>query len=149
MRSMFLRFLAISLLFSIGAGSAVAAGDTKQVKCSMTFDLAGWSAFYKTAKGDGSITCDNGQAATVRIKVKGGGLTFGKSKTVDGKGIFSEVADIAELFGSFVSASAHAGAGHSAEAQALTKGEVSLALRGTGSGVDIGVDFGKFTITKK
>ena len=115
----------------------------------MSFTLAGWSAFYKTAKGDGAITCDNAQAAKVAIKTTGGGLTFGKSKTVDGKGVFSEVTDIGELFGSYATATAHAGVVKSAEAQALTKGEVSLALSGTGSGVDLGIDFGKFTITKK
>ena len=151
-----LRALAASfLLFSIAVGSSALAeekqseGKTKKVKCHMTFTVAGWSAFYKTAKGDGTITCDNGQSASVAIKTTGGGLTFGKSKTVDGKGVFSEVADIKELFGSYATASAHAGAVKSAEAQALTKGEVSLALSGTGAGVDIGIDFGKFTITKK
>jgi hypothetical protein len=114
----------------------------------MTFSLAGWSAFYKTAKGTGTISCDNGQSAGVTIKVTGGGLTFGKSK-VEGDGKFSEVGDIKELFGAYASAGAHAGAVKSAAAQALTKGEVSLALSGTGSGVDLGVDFGKFTISPK
>jgi len=31
----------------------------------------------------------------------------------------------------------------------LTKGEVSLALAGHGTGFNLGVSFGKFTITKK
>ena len=47
----------------------------------MKFDLKGWSAIYKTAKGDGTIHCDNGQSVEVSIKVTGGGLTFGKSET--------------------------------------------------------------------
>lgn len=156
--SVVLRRMAIAGLvspFLLAAGSTVTAeempseGKGGKIKCHMTFTLAGWSAFYKTAKGEGVITCDNGQAAKVSLKTTGGGLTFGKSKTVDGSGVFSEVSDIGELFGSYATATAHAGAVKSAEAQALTKGEVSLALSGTGSGVDLGIDFGKFTITKK
>ncbi len=121
---------------------------TPSTKCEMTFSLKGWSAFYKTAKGEGTITCDNGQTARVVLKTTGGGLTFGKSEIVDGQGVFSKVRSIDDLFGSYAHAEAHAGAVKSAAAQALTKGEVSLALTGTGSGVDIGVDFGKFTIKR-
>jgi hypothetical protein len=123
-------------------------GKQTLVACRMTFNLKGWSAFYKTAKGDGTITCDNGQKAKVRIKATGGGITFGKSEIVGGTGRFTGVRRINELFGSYVQSEAHAGAGKSADAQALTKGEVSLALAGTGRGVDIGFAFGKFTIEK-
>ncbi len=31
----------------------------------------------------------------------------------------------------------------------MTKGEVSLALAGNGTGVELGVSFGKFTITPR
>lgn len=120
----------------------------KLTDCEMTYTLKGWSAFYKTASGTGAVTCDNGQSAKVTIKVTGGGLTFGKSTIVDGKGKFSEVKSIEEIFGSYAESSAHAGAVKSAAAEVLTKGEVSLALAGTGQGVDIGIDFGKFTIEK-
>ncbi len=155
MKSFSLRSCAASfLLLCIATGFAARAEEKAsevkgKVKCHMTFTLAGWSAFYKTAKGNGTITCDNAQTARVALKTTGGGLTFGKSKTVDGKGVFSDVSDIGELFGSYATATAHAGVVKSAEAQALTKGEVSLALSGTGAGVDLGIDFGKFTITKK
>lgn len=117
--------------------------------CEMDFTLKGWSAFYKTAKGNGTITCDNGQKAEVKINAKGGGLTAGKSEVRDGHGKFSAVPDIKALFGSYAAASASAGAGKSAEAHAMTKGEVSLALTGKGSGVELGVSFSKFTITRK
>lgn len=123
--------------------------DAAMTKCTMTFSLKGWSAFYKTSKGEGTITCENGQAAAVAIKATGGGITFGKSEIVDGTGRFTEARSIEELFGSYVQSEAHAGAGKSADAQALTKGEVSLSLAGTGRGVDVGFAFGKFTITKK
>jgi len=118
------------------------------VKCEMTFNLKGWSAFYKTAKGDGTIRCDNGQTAKVIIKATGGGITFGKSEVIGGTGKFSGARNIEELFGSYAQSEAHAGAGKSASAQAMTKGEVSLAVSGTGRGVDIGFAFGKFTISR-
>src|SRR5262245_37319501 len=63
----------------------------KLVDCQMTFKLKGWSAFYKTAKGEGVIRCDNGQTANVTLKATGGGITFGKSEVVDGTGKFSGV----------------------------------------------------------
>jgi hypothetical protein len=120
--------------------------DDKMTQCSITFDLKGWSALYKTMKGKGTITCDNGQTAKVTIKTTGGGLTAGKSELVDASGNFSKVKNIDETFGGYAQAEAHAGAVGSAGAQALTKGEVSLAIAGTGRGFDLGVAFGKFTI---
>lgn len=116
--------------------------------CSMTFNLKGWSAFYKTSSGTGRITCDNGQKANVKVSTKGGGLTFGRSKITDGIGKFTEVSNIKELFGSYGQGEASAGAGKSAQASVVTKGEISLALAGKGTGVNLGVSFGKFTIEK-
>ena len=118
----------------------------KLVDCTMAFDLKSWSAFYKSSSGDGTITCDNGQTAKVKIKAKGGGITFGKSDVIGGTGQFSGARRINELFGSYAQSEVHAGAGKSAAAQALTKGEISLLLSGTGRGVDVGFAFGKFTI---
>ena len=54
---------------------------------------------------------------------------------------------IDELLGSYAAAEAHAGAVKSAKAQVMTKGEVSLALSGTGRGWDLGIAFGKLTIS--
>ena len=120
----------------------------KLVDCTMTFDLKSWSAFYKSSSGDGTIACDNGQTANVTIKAKGGGITFGKSDVIGGTGHFTGARGINELFGSYAQSEVHAGAGRSAAAQALTKGQVSLALSGTGRGVDVGFAFGKFTIAR-
>jgi hypothetical protein len=103
---------------------------------------------YKTASGTGTITCDNGQKASAALGITGGGLTFGTTKVVNGRGTFSEVESINELFGNYAVAEAHAGVGPSSDAQALTKGNVSLALKGTGQGVNLGFDFGKFTISR-
>lgn len=136
--------LLLSLIAVVPAG-----GAATMTTCRMDYTLKGWSAFYKTSRGSGTITCDNGQTASAKISAKGGGLTAGKSEVRDGHGKFSEVADIRELFGSYAGGAAAAGAVKSSEAQALTKGEVSLALAGTGTGVELGISFGKFTITRR
>ncbi|MGH8187726.1 MAG: hypothetical protein ACREUC_14285, partial [Steroidobacteraceae bacterium] len=103
--------------------------------------------FYKTASGSGTIKCSNGQSMNVKLSAKGGGLTVGKSTIENGHGEFSAVGNMSELLGSYVSAEAHAGAVKSAKAQVMTKGEVSLALSGTGRGWDLGIAFGKLTIS--
>jgi len=136
--------MALSLL----AATAADATTTTTV-CRMDYTLKGWSAFYKTSHGTGTITCDNGQTAAAKISAKCGGLTAGKSEVRDGHGKFSAVGDIKELFGSYANANAAAGAGNASEAQAMTKGEVSLALAGKGTGIDLGVSFGKFTIAPR
>jgi hypothetical protein len=84
----------------------------------------------------------------VKLDAKGGGLTVGKSSIEDGKGEFSGVKSIDEVFGSYVSAEAHAGAVKSTKASVMTKGEVSLALSGKGRGWDLGVAFGALTISR-
>lgn len=131
-------------LFSISGTPARA----EETQCKMNFTMKSWSAFYKSGKGNGTITCDNGQKASVRIRAHGGGLTFGKGETLDGHGTFSRTADIKDLFGGYAVAEAHGGAGDSGASQALTKGNVSLALTGTGKGVDVGIAFGSFKISK-
>lgn len=129
----------------LGPGAAFAAAN---VSCSMTFDMKGWSAIYKTYSGTGTVKCTNGETAQVRLEARGGGLTVGKSEIEDGRGEFSGVKGISEIFGSYVEAEAHAGAVKSSKASVMTKGEVSLALSGTGRGWDIGIAFGKLTISR-
>ncbi|MBA8889698.1 hypothetical protein FHW12_003944 [Dokdonella fugitiva] len=137
--------------FLLGALLVVAAPAhaRKDLDCEMRFSLAGWSAFYKTASGEGTVTCSDGAKLSVVIEAKGGGLTFGKSEIHDGRGRFTEVYDIEDVLGAYASAGAHAGAAKSAEAQVLTKGPVSLALSGKGSGWDLGIAFGKFTLRRR
>ena len=117
--------------------------------CRMEFDLVSTAVFYKKGTGTGKVTCDNGQSAEVKIKFHGGGLTFGKDEIVGGKGRFSEVTDISDLFGGYAVAEASAGAEKSAAAQAMWKGDVSLSLSGHGQGVNVGFSFGKFKIIPK
>ncbi|MET0331165.1 MAG: hypothetical protein ABW154_07030 [Dyella sp.] len=119
------------------------------VKCHLRYNLAGWSLIYKHAEGHGTVTCDNGQRASVKISVVGGGLTAGKYRIDNGKGEISHVRSIADVFGDYAEAGADAGVVHSAGAQVLSKGTTSLALAGTGSGVNLGVSVGKFTISHR
>jgi hypothetical protein len=143
------------LALAIAAGgiaalqSAPVPAQTASVDCRMDFNLSGWAIIYKEASGAGTISCSNGQRAAVDITVRGGGLAAGKFEIDDGQGRFSAVRDIAELFGTYAQAEAQAGAVRTANAQALTKGEVSLALSGTGRGWDLGVSLGGFTITRR
>lgn len=137
-------FLLLAALL-LAAPTAARAGE---VDCELRFTMSGWSVFYKRSTGSGTITCDNGQSMRVRIEAKGGGLTVGKSTIEDGVGEFSAVDDISELIGGYATAEAHAGAARSAKAQVVTKGEVSLALSGTGKGWDVGVAFGSFHIKR-
>ena len=141
-----MRFLSIvALLGASIAGGTAQAGD---VSCKMRFTMSGWSAFYKRADGTGTVTCSNGQSMAVKLQARGGGLTAGKSTIRNGVGEFSGVQSIDNVLGSYASAEAHAGAVKSAKGQVVTKGEVSLALSGTGEGWDLGIAFGKFTIKK-
>ena len=144
LRHMAVRLSAALLLLAVAAPAASAT-----TKCTMKFGLKEWSAFYKRADGSGTISCDNGQKANVKLEARGGGLTAGKGEIRDGKGTFSDVADIKELFGAYVAADASAGAVKNAAAAVLTKGEVTLGLEGKGTGWEVGVSFGKFTITPK
>lgn len=139
-------FRGLALCLALIAAPSAMAGD---LTCKMTYNLNGWSVFYKTASGAGNITCDNGQSLSVKIETKGGGLTFGKYKIRNGFGQFANVNDIRDVLGSYATAEAHASADKSASAQAMTNGDVSLSLAGKGEGWSLGVAFSKFTIKAK
>jgi hypothetical protein len=133
----------------LAAGLAVSAQAKKLTDCTMRYDLKGWSVFYKTAGGTGTIRCDNGQHATVRISAKGGGLTAGKTEIHNGLGHFSKVSNIKELFGSYNAASAGAAAGKAVSVSTLRKGPVRLEMSGKGKGFELGAALGRLSITKK
>jgi hypothetical protein len=135
--------LALAMALSTSAQAAEANLD-----CTMKFSLTGWSAIYKHAEGHGTVTCENGQSMKVKISAKGGGLTVGKSHIDDGTGKFTDVHKLSDILGTYAQGEATAGLGKSGTAQVLTKGTVSLALAGAGEGVDIGISFGGFTISK-
>lgn len=133
----------LALCLALAAAPSAMAGD---ITCKMTYSLSGWSAFYKTASGTGTVNCSNGQSMSVKIETKGGGLTFGKYKIRNGFGQFANVDDIRDVLGSYATAEAHASAEDSASAQAMTNGKVSLALSGKGKGWSLGVAFSRFAI---
>lgn len=143
--SKYLSLAAFPLFIFLFGTTPVQAADTQ---CKMNFTMKSWSVFYKSGKGKGTVTCDNGQKARVALRAHSGGLTFGKNKTLVGHGTFSRTASIKDIFGSYAMGEAHGGAGDSGSSQALTKGDISLALTGTGKGVNVGIDFGSFKITK-
>lgn len=131
-----------------GKDAVVHTERSASASCEMTFTMKGWSAIVSKAEGEGVVTCDNGQRATVTLEIKGGGLTFGKTKVDEGKGVFSPVNDISDIFGSYAEAQASAGAVSSVDARVLTKGPVSLAVTSKGRGWSIGVSGAKFSIAR-
>lgn len=126
--------------------AAHAAGN---IDCELRYNLSGWSAFYKTAEGSGTIRCDNGSSFPVKITAKGGGLTIGRTTITDGRGKFTGAYSLNDLVGTYAAAEVHASASKAADAQVMTKGDVSLALAGTGQGWSLGVGFGKFVIERR
>ena len=139
--------MAMAAVLALGiAPAAQAAGN---IDCELHYNLTGWSMFYKTSSGTGTITCDNGANIPVKISAKGGGLTVGRTTITDGRGRFSGAYSLNDLLGTYAAAEAHASASRANDAQAMTKGDISLALAGTGHGWSIGVGFGKFVIERR
>jgi len=146
-----MRFPPVALPGLLVAGLAFAPGPgaaQELMDCQLRYELSGWSAFYKTGSGSGTVSCSNGQSMPVKIRTKGGGLSFGKTRIVDGRGEFSGVRNLDEVLGAYATAEAHASARRSAAAHVMTKGGVSLALAGKGEGWSLGVAFGKFVIER-
>ena len=135
--------LAVLLLLPASAASQTSTSTT----CRMSYNLRGWSLGLKSATGEGSISCDNGQTADVRIRAKGAGLSAGKYEIRDGRGRFSAVTDIRDLFGSYAAGDVAAGFVKEGEAMAMSKGSVNLALAGKGTGFDLGAAVERFTLT--
>ncbi|HLY53557.1 MAG TPA: hypothetical protein VKQ31_11145 [Steroidobacteraceae bacterium] len=114
--------------------------------CRLSFSLHGWSAIYSHAEGKGTVSCDDGSTMPVLISAKGGGLTAGRTQVDNGIGRFTHVHTIDDVLGRYAQGEAHAGLTRSATAQVLTKGTVTLALHGSGEGIDLGVDVGEVTL---
>ncbi len=137
----------VAMAFAMGTPTAAQAASAN-LDCQLKFSLTGWAAIYKRAEGHGTVTCENGKSIRVNISAKGGGLTVGKSHIDNGTGKFTDVHRIEDVLGTYAQGDASIGAGKSGTAQVLTKGNVSLALAGAGEGVDIGISFGGFTISR-
>lgn len=141
-------FLAVA--FAIPLAVAVTPAHAAQTSCTLSYNMSGGGVFYKRSTGEGEITCDNGQTLSIAIESRGGGLTFGRSKIEGGIGKFTPVNDIRDLIGGYATAEANAGVSDNAsKAQVVTKGSISLALSGKGTGRTLGVSFGSFIITAR
>lgn len=149
----FISFTVVTLLTGIAVR---AKGEKKSdmpekkqgnVRCTMDFELKSWSAFYKSGKGQGTITCSNGQKSKIKIRSQGGGITFGKFNIANGKGKFSPVHDIKELYGKYANVGGEGGAAKAAMAANLSKDDINLDIEGTGTGGGFGFDFSGFKIS--
>jgi len=139
-----------TLILAAAAAVCLAApAEAQLAKCKMTFNMSGWSLAVKQMKGKGTVTCSNGQSASVAIEANGIGFTIGKSDIVNGTGTFSEVKDISEIFGTYAQLEARGTATKGGAAQVMTKGEISLALSGEGRGWEAGVSLSGLTIKRR
>lgn len=145
-----MRRLPLALLAACVFAAVTPTAYARETSCSLTYSMSGGGVFVKRSAGEGVIRCDNGQSMAVNIQSKGGGLTFGHSEITNGMGKFSGVNDIRDLLGSYATAEANAGNSSSAsKAQVVTKGSISLALSGRGSGRTLGISFGNFIISQR
>jgi hypothetical protein len=134
--------------FAIASGLWSGAAVADVLTCRMSYDIKGWSPGYKTAHGHGTVACSNGTSMQVSLEAQGDGLSAGTSHINDGYGSFTGMKSIDGIAGDYVSAGAEAGAVRPGEATVLTKGDVSLALRGAGSGWNAGVSFNRLTVER-
>ena len=141
-RSLLLGLASVALVFVFATPSLAATA------CTLTYSLKGWSAIYKTARGTGTITCEDGQSTSVRIVTHGAGFTGGTHGVVDGKGRFSQTEKVADLFLTYIELTGHAGvdADKNVEARAMFAGSKRLSLAGNGAGIGLGMAVGGFTI---
>lgn len=128
--------------------ATVADARSGTMTCKMNYTMTVWSLVYKHASGQGTIHCTNGQKMSVKLTSNGGGLTVGKYTITNGFGEFAGIRDINDVLGTYASASADAAAVKAGAAQAMTKGDVSLALSGSGEGINLGVALSGFTISR-
>lgn len=143
------KMMAMAAVLAMAIGIAPAAQAAGNIDCELRYNLTGWSAFYKTSSGTGTITCENGASIPVKITAKGGGLTVGRTTITDGRGRFTGAYSLNDLLGTYAAAEVHASASRATDAQAMTKGDISLALAGTGRGWSLGIGFGKFVIERR
>ena len=149
MKRSYLPMLGLASLLAVSAVIPPRAmADRASINCKMRFNTTSWSVIYKRMSGTGRVTCSNGTSMNVKIFAQGVGLTAGKSNIRNGIGTFTDVHSIDDVLGSYVQGEANAGMLISGSAQVLTKGTVSLALSGSGHGIDLGISAGKFTISR-
>ncbi|MCF7970588.1 MAG: hypothetical protein K9L22_05420 [Methylococcaceae bacterium] len=120
----------------------------KAEECDLKYTMKGWSAFYKTYKGSGVVTCPSGKKANVDLSLKGGGLTFGASEITEGKGKIRGVKSIDDIYGGGFELDGHAGFIKSIEGRWVPRGSRTVTLSGKGTGYNLGWSMGSFKISK-
>jgi len=120
----------------------------KAEECDLKYTMKGWSAFYKTYKGSGVVTCPSGKSANVNLSLTGGGFTFGASEIIEGKGKVRGVKSIDDIYGGAFALGGHAGFGKSVEVRWIPRGSRAVSLSGKGTGYDLGWSMGSFKISK-
>lgn len=153
------RIAMLALVALLAAGPAAAdsheANDEKSeaiVLCTMRFESSSWGFLLSKGKGEGKVTCDNGQEAEVVMSSTAVGVAAGATKYQNATGKFTNVSDIEDIFGKYDASGAAMAAGGSAGAAGLIKkdGDVKLGMFGTGKGgAAIGRSWGTVTIERK
>jgi hypothetical protein len=129
------------------AGLATSARADTTV-CKLAFSLRGYSKNFEESTGRGTITCDNGEKATVEILGRGASLRNGAGALQDGTGTFSAVLDISALFGSYVLPPA-ARAGNArplGTAGAMSNGQATITFPMTGPSATMPATFGRIGV---
>ena len=134
--------LAVSSLFFMSF-SAVQAEE-----CDLKYTMKGWSAFYKSYQGTGTVSCPSGKRAAVNLSLQGGGFTFGASEIIDGKGTILGVTEISDIYGGGFAVGGHAGFITSIEGRVIPRGSRTITLSGKGKGYDLGWSIGSFKVSK-
>jgi hypothetical protein len=136
----------VAVLVAFAALATSAFADT--TVCKLSFSLRGYSKNFEQSTGRGTISCDNGQTATVAVLGRGASLRDGAGALADGSGTFSAVLDISALFGSYVLPPA-ARAGNArplGAAGAMSNGQATITFPMTGPSAKMPATFGRIGI---
>jgi hypothetical protein len=135
-----------AFLVAFGTFTTSARADT--TICKLSFAMRGYSKNFEQSTGRGTITCDNGQTATVAILGRGASLRNGADALQDGTGTFSAVLDISALFGSYAlpPAARVGNARPLGAAGAMSNGEATITFPMTGPAADMPATFGRIGI---
>jgi hypothetical protein len=137
----------IALLSAVVLLGAAESGNT--TVCKLAFGMRGWSKHFEQSQGRGTITCDNGQTATVEIVGRGASLKDGAGAFGSGgEATFSAVLDISAVLGSYQLPPA-AKVGNAKKlgiGAAMSNGQATLTFALTGPAADFPATFGRIGI---
>jgi len=117
-------------------------------KCTLSYTMTGWAAFFKSYKGEGTVSCPSGLSAKVNISYTGGGITFGSYEITEGKGTLFNIKSADDIYSSAFAIDGDAGFGKAIEGRWTARGSRSLVVSGKGRGYNVGWSMGNFKISK-